>query len=69
MPIYEYECDRGHHVELQRNVADRDLTVCCKECGNSSKDPRGTIIVANIALMHRVPSLVSPQFPGADRWR
>lgn len=31
MPIYVYECENGHQVELVRAVVDRDAPVICHE--------------------------------------
>jgi len=62
MPRYVYRCEKGHEAELQRTIAERDDRVSCEDCERAG---RGFVDRA----MARVPALVSPQFPGADRWR
>jgi len=59
MPRYVYRCVKGHEVELQRSVADRLDPVVCEIC----------TLLEPCTHMRIAPALVSPSFPGADRWR
>lgn len=65
MPRYVYRCAKGHVVELQRKVDERNMPVECERC---PKEMESSTSYAR-PLMQREPVLTSPSFPGADRWR
>lgn len=37
MPLYEYECQNGHHVEEIRDYPSRDSESTCTSCGEPLK--------------------------------
>lgn len=58
MPIYVYECSRGHRREETRRVEERDKRVRCVECA-------GDGIKAHFAVMRRVATAPASIFPGS----
>ena len=38
MPSYDYACENGHQVELQRRIADRDNQLICGECLSDTEE-------------------------------
>ena len=37
MPLYEYECRKGHKTERMRTVAQRNNSPACCECGDQTR--------------------------------
>lgn len=63
MPIYLYECPRGHQTEELRKVDGRHDPVSCPQCGKAS-----TLVVTGAHLDNLGMGLDSG-FPTAfDRW-
>jgi len=60
VPVYEYLCDRGHHIEAIRRMELSSLSVQCTVCGSEAKR-----IISPVRVFGDYQGYVSPV---SGRW-
>lgn len=70
MPLYEYECTKGHRCEIMVRLNETGPIARCPRLLHEGPDPRTAADDVRCgAQLHRILSAPASVFPGADRWR